>query len=131
MHVSDRVETLLSSSYLFYKLCVSVALHLDEIMFSLFLHVLVMHSRGWKGTFSKHAQSAKLESPVADRKPAKLTGREARFHRCKREFRNAESRGGREHERGGAEVASTASKMKTGSLRRVSVRKTQWLVGNL
>lgn len=37
----------------------------------------------------------------------------------------------REQERGGGEVASIALKMKTGLLRRVSVRKTQWLVGNL
>lgn len=49
-----------------------------------------MHKR-MEGDFSKRAQSAKLESPVADRKPAKLTGREARFHCCKREFRKAES----------------------------------------
>lgn len=37
----------------------------------------------------------------------------------------------REQERGGGEVAAIALRMKAGSLRRVSVRKTQWLVGNL
>lgn len=40
-----------------------------------FLHVLVTHSGGWE--LSKREQSAELYSVLAERKRAKLTGREA------------------------------------------------------
>lgn len=71
-----------------------------------------------------------------DRKCGRLTGRKALIFYCagaKREFRNGESREDKTGERRRGEGRSRADRLRNEHWlsERVSVRKAQWLVGNL